>query len=158
MKLINPCSACSVRKLNSKDFSQCCFDTCLQFRDKDTCKEECGKCANYAIENLTPKPIPFYSQCLNSSNQDSVYALSCCIKKCDSNECQEQCINAYNAELNVKENFFLDTFLTRNFLVVTLLYLVHILFIYNIVPYANPVPLQLVVIYISIYLLVKILY
>lgn len=121
-----PCSACNVRyaKNNINELNDCCFQTCAQFIEggqqkilESECGQKCLECARYGVYcrnktlcSLNPK-IPsirlqpkHFKECLAETNTPE-NALQCCFNKSTSNEQQENCINAYNALVPVKEDF-----------------------------------------------------
>jgi hypothetical protein len=113
---INACSACSTRYgIDSPSaVNNCCYQTCSSFIDgsqDDVINSNCGqKCQSKCVSRINLKPPVIhikkndYKECLINNNGDTKNALGCCMKNCKSNECQEQCIDAYNALLPLPLN------------------------------------------------------
>lgn len=136
---INAVSACSMKygadainKLN-----ECCYNTCAAFIDggqSQVIKSDCGqRCSAHLrkvarckgkddcslkIEVPSMKNYPQrFKTCFENHQGDADDALGCCLHSCSSNECQERCINAYNALQEVNEGFLLrDNRVDRNVL------------------------------------------
>lgn len=98
MSLINACSACFLRDSSRK----CCYNTCSLFLEPDRredCKRQCDKCSRdrSAIDIAAYRPPQHFKECLPQFTQFDD-ALDCCLQKCGKSlECQENCIDAYNA-------------------------------------------------------------
>lgn len=124
---IDACSACTARygieNLNS--LNDCCYNTCSSFISGNVddiinsqCGENCKKCISQSLSckgktecSFKPK-IPLiksrpqnFKTCLEETPNDTKNALGCCIKQCNTNECKEHCIDAYNSLIFVNEGF-----------------------------------------------------
>lgn len=115
---INPCSACSMRHQNG-DINKCCYETCAMLVDgdvlKSNCSSNCERCSgkpkneSYTIPKGSSK---IFKTCL-ANTSDNRNALSCCLDECNNFECQEKCIDSYNAFIPGREGFSLPYVASR---------------------------------------------
>lgn len=108
MSRINACAACSFR-YNPIDapekVKQCCYETCASFHGKNnvehtTCGRMCQKCVRIKIpkESVYQTDIKNeFKDCLYRNSDNLSETLRCCLDRCDDFDCQEQCIDGYNA-------------------------------------------------------------
>ena len=134
MTQLDPCLACTARFSDKNDINDCCYNTCASFVDGDTsdiinskCGQICKKCSGgdkchgkLKVPVIHANPQLFKS-CLDSvGGVDKKEALTCCIGGCRNQnnpvECQNRCINAYNALIPVKEGFLLPGKVNRRLL------------------------------------------
>lgn len=116
----NVCSACTFRHGydDMNKLKKCCYSTCKEF-DQD-CEDICNDCIQKVKKKCTGwdcsvKKIPMemftekntmFQECVVKHSENKKDAFHCCLKNCGTDyECQEQCIDAYNATLPVVETF-----------------------------------------------------
>jgi len=136
---INACSACTLRHgiNNINELNECCYNTCASFVDgnqSDIINSECGRSCYKCMANAVgckgkstcaflPK-VPSikiqqqrFKACLEAHDHKPDEALKCCLSQCSNFNEQEQCIDAFNAMISVKENFlYRGGLLHRSFL------------------------------------------
>ena len=146
---VNACSACSARYPNDVNgLNDCCYNTCASFIDgtydaviSSTCGQNCKRCVqqNVGKESCSKKleaPVirnnaQHFKQCLKNANNDTKEALACCIKQCNSHDAEEQCIDAYNALIDVKEGFVLPIGANKCLYFLWFVLLTHYVLIFN---------------------------
>lgn len=120
---INAVSACSMRHGDDiNPLNECCYQTCAAFIDGGQSKvirSDCGQRCKAHLRSLvqckgkddcslklnTPSVKNYPQRFKSCFKGDPDDALSCCLNSCDSNECQERCIDAFNALQEVNEGF-----------------------------------------------------
>ena len=151
---IDACSACSLR-YGTNDINQlneCCYNTCASFIDgnqsdviNSECGENCRKCMLNAVGCKGKSPCEYmpevpsiklqqqrFKRCMMEKNNNTTEALKCCLKQCSTFEEQEQCIDAFNALVEVKEDFILrNGMVSRAFLFLLFVLLLQLTQIYG---------------------------
>lgn len=156
MTKVNAYSACSMKygPDTINQLNECCYQTCAAFNDgsqHDIIKSECGQqCQRHLREAVQCKgktecslklKVPTiknhpkrFRTCLASSNDNTNDALTCCLRGCSSNACQQRCIDAYNALQEVNEPFlFRHNRVNRDALFLGFVIVMYLVMEYNIV-------------------------
>jgi hypothetical protein len=123
---IDACSSC-LKRIDSNDvngLNNCCYRICSSFLGgpdniiHTECAQNCKKCVANAVckQGRNPckiKPaMPFielqqqnFKHCLNQTQNDKEMALKCCMMKANNNTEQQDCIDAYNSLIQVREGY-----------------------------------------------------
>lgn len=130
--MLNVCSACTFRHgyENINVLRDCCLTTCNEFNHPN-CEEICTDCMNKTSKKCVgskkdctlehDRKEPFqrqntsFADCLVQNDNNAKESIKCCLRECKNDfECQEKCIDAYNATLPVVETFTVSTSKTEH--------------------------------------------
>lgn len=151
---INACSSCVLRHGtdNINQLNECCYNTCASFVNgtqsdviNSQCGKDCRKCMINAVGCKGKSACEFlpeipsikiqdqrFKNCLNTHQGDKSDALKCCLAHCSNFHQQEQCIDAFNAMVEVKEGFlFRNNMVSRSFLFLLFVLILQLLQIYG---------------------------
>lgn len=151
---INACSSCVLRHgtNNINELNECCYNTCASFingTQSDVINSECGqRCRTCMINAVGCKgknsceflpEIPSikiqnqpFKHCLDTYQGDKSDALKCCLAQCSNFDEQEECIDAFNALVEVKEGFlFRNNMVNRSFLFLLFVVFLQLIQIYG---------------------------